>query len=100
MTVAMHPRVTEPEGHPNPAMQPSPLQSQVSAQILDHIRTLNLQAGERLKGEALADTFRVSRAPVRAALKALEAEGIVRSEVNRGFFLARSAPDLAVETPE
>lgn len=46
-------------------MQPPPLQSQISAQILDHIRTLNMRAGKRLKDQAPADTFRVSRAPTK-----------------------------------
>ncbi len=74
-------------------------------QILDHARAEGFLCGQHLPAQSLADAFRVSRAPVVAALRQLEKIGLVRSEANRGFFLARDAaglPDLgaAVEAED
>jgi DNA-binding GntR family transcriptional regulator len=49
--------------------------------ILDNI----LPPGARLRQEDLASAFRTSRIPVREALRALEYEGLARSEPHRGF---------------
>lgn len=49
--------------------------------ILDNI----LPPGSRLRQEDLATAFRTSRIPVREALRALEYEGLARSEPHRGF---------------
>lgn len=64
------------------------------AQILDHVRAEGMPRGRHLPAQALADQFRVSRAPVVSALRQLEKQGIVRSEANRGFFLDRDAANL------
>ncbi len=72
------------------------LADRIARQIADHIRTEGLAEGEHLAAQALADRFRVSRAPVTAALKALAAAGVVEARANRGFFV-RQAPDTAVE---
>ena len=71
------------------------LQSQMPALILDYVRVNALASGQHMPEQALADQFRVSRAPVRAALRALAELGIVRSEPNRGFFLVKGGDDLA-----
>ena len=71
------------------------LQTQLSAQIVAYICERQLPPGQHLPEQALADLFRVSRAPVRAALKALEQGGVVRLERNRGFFVQKGAEDLA-----
>jgi len=70
------------------------LTAQLAAQILDHIRSNELTRGQHLPSQALADTFRVSRAPVNSAFKFLENMGVVRFEANRGYFLASDAKDL------
>ena len=70
------------------------LQLQLSTQILAYVRERRMPRGQHLPEQALADLFRVSRAPVHAALKALEESGIVCLERNRGFFLARGAEEL------
>ncbi len=44
-----------------------------------------LAPGARLRQEELAEAFGTSRIPVREALRALEYEGLVTSEPNRGF---------------
>jgi len=43
-----------------------------------------LKPGERLRAEALAQRFGTSRTPIREALLALEAQGLVEVEPNRG----------------
>lgn len=70
------------------------LADRIARQIADHIRAEGLGEGDHLAAQALADRFRVSRAPVTAALKTLAAAGIVEAQANRGFFVRR-APDSA-----
>lgn len=54
-----------------------------------------LEPGARLRQEELADLFGTSRIPVREALRALEYEGLVRSEPHRGFTVtALDADDI------
>jgi DNA-binding GntR family transcriptional regulator len=59
------------------------------AWVLDVLREAILtnvfEPGVRLRQEELAETFGTSRIPVREALRALEYEGLVRSEPHRGF---------------
>lgn len=68
--------------------------AQTVAGIIEHIRRKRLSAGEHLPAQTLADALRVSRAPVRAALKRMEEQGIVRLEANRGYFLAKEANEI------
>lgn len=70
------------------------LSLQTTTRILSHIRELGLQEGHHLPAQTLADALRVSRAPVNAALKQMAADGIVRLEPNRGYFLAKGADEL------
>lgn len=46
-----------------------------------------LTVGERINESALAARFRVSRGPVREALRGLEESGLLRLEKNRGVFV-------------
>lgn len=46
-----------------------------------------LQAGERLNEQALAQRFGVSRGPVREAMRALECAHLVSTRINQGFFV-------------
>lgn len=68
---------------PRPSLVP-----QLTALILEQIRDGRFEPGQHLPSQVLADNLKVSRAPINAALKELERSGIVRSEPNRGYFLA------------
>jgi DNA-binding GntR family transcriptional regulator len=46
-----------------------------------------LKGGDRINESALALKLGISRGPVREACKALEGTGLLRTEVNRGFFV-------------
>jgi DNA-binding GntR family transcriptional regulator len=70
-------------------MPPTPLTTQLANQIIDHIRSEELSEGERLTERKLAETLRVSRSPVRGALRLLEEAGIVRPGERGGFVLAK-----------
>jgi DNA-binding GntR family transcriptional regulator len=76
-------------------MARSSLTAQLASQILDHIRSNDLPRGQHLPSQALADTCRVSRAPINSAFKFLENLGVLRFESNRGYFLAADAKQLA-----
>jgi DNA-binding GntR family transcriptional regulator len=66
-----------------------PEQQTVERLVIDAMRQAILtnvfEPGDRLRQEELAELFGTSRIPVREALKALEYEGLVRSEPHRGF---------------
>ena len=59
----------------------------VAAEIERLINTGQLVGGDRVNESALASRLGVSRGPIREACRALERIGLVRSEVNRGFFI-------------
>jgi DNA-binding GntR family transcriptional regulator len=59
------------------------------AQILDG----ELTAGARLREQALCDAYGVARHTLRAALRVLAAEGLVRIEPHRGAHVARLTAD-------
>lgn len=71
---------------------------QISSNIIEYVQTNRMQQGQHLPLQMLADTFRVSRAPILSALQKLEGDGIVRAEPNRGYFLAVDAENIALET--
>ncbi len=60
--------------------------------ILERIMDGTYQPGERLKELRLAREFRVSQAPVREALRKLEAIGVVKSEPYRGARVRELSP--------
>ena len=59
----------------------------VTAEIERLINTGQLVGGDRVNESTLAVQLGVSRGPIREACRALEQMGLVRSEVNRGFFI-------------
>lgn len=68
--------------------RPPSLTNQVSKRILAAIDEGTFQPGERLVETRLAKMFRVSRGPIREALKALESDNIVVIKSGRGTFVA------------
>ncbi|KAA0700225.1 GntR family transcriptional regulator [Neorhizobium sp. P12A] len=70
---------------------------QISTDIIEFVKSKDMQRGQHLPLQMLADHFRVSRAPVMSALKKLEGRGIVQAEPNRGYFLLVDGDQI--ETP-
>lgn len=70
-----------------------------TAMIRDHLRDAivdrRLAPGTKLNEAEVGILFDVSRTVVRAALQALAFEGLVRTERNRGAFVANPTPDEA-----
>lgn len=58
-------------------IQRTSLSEEVYQRLQQQIITLNLAPGQKLNDQQLAETFGVSRTPVREALKKLEEEGLV-----------------------
>jgi DNA-binding GntR family transcriptional regulator len=67
-------------------------------QIRQMMRSQELLPGQPLRQEALAERLGVSRVPVREALKALEAEGVVRHEPNVGYTVTRLSSEELRQT--
>jgi DNA-binding GntR family transcriptional regulator len=63
------------------------LAAQVQERIREAILGQHLKPGERIDQNKLAEELRVSMAPVREALKGLEAEGLVLIQPRRGAFV-------------
>jgi phosphonate utilization transcriptional regulator len=59
----------------------------VREEIMRLIMTGELVAGDKLNELDFAQRFRVSRAPIREAFRALEEAGLVKLEKNRGVFV-------------
>jgi DNA-binding GntR family transcriptional regulator len=73
---------------------PSSLHRQLASQILRYIRGNKLAPGARLREVALAQEFKVSRTPVRAALGHLARQGIVDASSHRGYAVGQGAEEL------
>jgi len=82
-------------GAVNSPLPPSPLElvqsnslpMLVAREVERMILAGELSVGERVNESALATRFRVSRGPVREALRGLEESGLLRLEKNRGVFV-------------
>jgi len=71
------------------------LAEQIAARLRDDVLSGRLAAGARLSQEALAERFRVSRIPIRDALRQLQSEGLVDGHPRLGTTVAElSAADL------
>ncbi|HEU4537786.1 MAG TPA: GntR family transcriptional regulator, partial [Polyangiaceae bacterium] len=68
-----------------PPLPRSRLRDEVVRELATRIASGSLAEAERLKEVELAAELGVSRTPLREALLVLEREGLVESEVNRGF---------------
>lgn len=77
-----------------PSGNVSPLIPKLAAQILEMVQREGLPKGYRLTEQALCDALDVSRSPVRKALQFLESAGVVTSNPNRGFQLAKESHEI------
>jgi DNA-binding GntR family transcriptional regulator len=64
--------------------EPSPLVDRLAGEIQARVLSGATPVGTRLRQEALADEFGVSRTPIREALRQLQATGLVELLPNRG----------------
>lgn len=69
-------------------MQTTPLIANLADQIVAHIRTDRLAEGDRLIERKLAEQFRVSRSPVRNAMKLLHDMGVLKQSEGGGYIIA------------
>ncbi|HQX60727.1 MAG: GntR family transcriptional regulator [Rhodoferax sp.] len=68
---------------------------QIATKVGDRVIAGQLQPGERIGEQELADEFKVSRGPVREAIRILEREGLVRVLARRGAVVTQlSAREL------
>jgi DNA-binding GntR family transcriptional regulator len=73
--------------------RPPTLREHATEAIRRAILSGGLRPGERLREEALAAQLGISRGPLREAVRALEQEGLVRSEPHRASYVATLAED-------
>jgi DNA-binding GntR family transcriptional regulator len=69
--------------------------TQLARKIVNYFKKLNLQADERIREQAIADQFGVSRTPVRGALTMLHEQGILTYVAKQGYSLADGANELS-----
>lgn len=73
-------------------MDSAPADAAQPGNIVDVLRTLiirgTLAPGEHLGQAELASRFNISKVPIREALKQLSAEGLLRHDLNRGYFVS------------
>src|SRR5947207_4382497 len=68
------------------------LVDKLAAQLQARVLSGELPSGTRLRQEALADEFGVSRTPVREALRKLQASGLVELRPHRGALVRGLSP--------
>ncbi|MFJ8659896.1 GntR family transcriptional regulator [Streptomyces sp. NPDC093795] len=73
--------------------RPQTAQQFVLEELRRAITSGELRPGGQIRQDALAARFEVSRVPLREALKALEAEGLVVHHIHRGYFVAELSLD-------
>ncbi|MGO8720628.1 MAG: GntR family transcriptional regulator [Acidobacteriaceae bacterium] len=89
---SMIPEEGERNSAPDPVVDRNCMHDRVRWTILERIMDGAYQPGERLKELTLAREFHVSQAPVREALRELEAIGVVKSEPYRGTRVRELSP--------
>jgi DNA-binding GntR family transcriptional regulator len=75
----------------------SSLQARLAGRILIHARELGYGPGAWLSENALAQTFGVSRTPVRGALAVLSKRGLLNVVPRKGYVLKRAVRDQDLE---
>lgn len=65
----------------------APISSSLFSQLQRDILTGKLKPGQKLTEQAICKEYKISRTPVREALRQLETEGLVENILNRGAFV-------------
>jgi DNA-binding GntR family transcriptional regulator len=68
----------------------------LARQVLELLHEQELEAGSHIGEEWLAGQLRVSRTPVRGALRLLEKMGVLENRRHRGAFLVKPARELVI----
>lgn len=76
------------------------IDTELAAQIRQDIILGAYQGGERLSEAQLCDTHKVSRTPVRLALRLLEREGVIRRGEGRGYLVQSPTLDDIMKAVE
>ncbi|WP_320775933.1 GntR family transcriptional regulator [Streptomyces sp. CRN 30] len=84
---------------PTASHGPTPLTRRTAARIVEHIAADALPAGTRLVERTLAEQLKVSRSPVRQALRLLAEEGVVAAAERGGYTVALTGPALTEASP-
>jgi DNA-binding GntR family transcriptional regulator len=92
------------DGQTPAAVVPLPDQRTLAGPIAERLRELiiegALKPGERLNERLLCEQLRVSRTPLREALRRLAHDGLVTLIANRGAFVSRMSPESVRESFE
>jgi DNA-binding GntR family transcriptional regulator len=73
---------------------PTSLQLKLASRVIDSLIESNATVGHHLREQVLASKFRVSRSPIRGALKYLQESGVLVARSNLGYFLVRPVERL------
>lgn len=73
---------------------PTRRQARLAQQIFAYVQGQGFERGHHLTEESLAEHFHVSRSPIRAALRLLEDQGVLKSRPHQGVFVALSPGEL------
>lgn len=83
-----------------PGLEARNLPDQLADQLVIMIATGELKPGQRVFEKKICEMKGVSRIPVREALRLLQAQGIVRTEPNRGTYVTEYTSDEMLEMLE
>jgi DNA-binding GntR family transcriptional regulator len=83
-----------------PGLEARNLPDQLADQLVIMIATGELKPGQRVFEKTICEMKGVSRIPVREALRLLQAQGIVRTEPNRGTYVTEYTSDEMLEMLE
>lgn len=80
----------------NAKSQNLPISNNLFSKLQKDILQGKMRAGEKLTEQSICDKYKVSRTPVREALRQLEMEGLIETIPNRGaFVIGFSAQDMS-----
>ncbi len=74
------------------SIRTSELSRKISNRLLNDIAAGTLSAGQHISAQQVANSYGVSRTPVREALETLEAQSVLIRQPNRGFFVSETLP--------